>query len=217
MTGQRWKRAEREIAAALGTRRLPNIGRGQPDCRAAGVAYQIKTTKALPAWLTAAMAQATRDAVPGELPAVVLNQVAQGRRAVRLVVLPLEAWCALIAGGGTAQNCTEYGPLAGAAMPRNVPENDPSRAPPATPAATMAMQHTRTPAGTMGAGHRGDPTKDPTTESRPPERPTSPRLIQNRNHNTPAAAPTPSGDQTGTEGGPRWRPNRTRPDTRPMA
>ena len=96
MSAGRWKRAEREIAAALGTRRLPNSGRGQPDCRAAGVAYQIKTRVTLPAWLSAAMDQATRDADPGELPVVVLNEVGPGRKARRLAVVDFADWCALI-------------------------------------------------------------------------------------------------------------------------
>ncbi|MDP9470319.1 MAG: hypothetical protein M3Q71_06570 [Chloroflexota bacterium] len=94
----RWKRAEREVAAALGGRRLPNSGTGQPDVRLPGFALQIKTRRELPAWLWAAVDQATRDADPGELPAVVLNQVSQGRRARRLVVLDFERFAALIAG-----------------------------------------------------------------------------------------------------------------------
>ncbi len=98
MNAQRWKRQEREIASALGTHRLPNIGIGQPDCRAGGVSYQIKTRVALPTWLTSAMAQATRDADPGELPVVILNEVTQGTKARRLAVLDFADWCALIAG-----------------------------------------------------------------------------------------------------------------------
>jgi len=53
---ERWKRQERQIAAALGTHRLPNVGRGQPDCRAGGIAYQVKTRATLPGWLWAALA-----------------------------------------------------------------------------------------------------------------------------------------------------------------
>ncbi|MDP9359624.1 MAG: hypothetical protein M3R02_30915, partial [Chloroflexota bacterium] len=93
---QRWKRAEREIAAALGGRRLPNSGTGQPDVRLPGFALQIKTRRELPAWLWAAVDQATRDAGPDERPAVVLNQVNQGRRARRLLVIDLEIFAALI-------------------------------------------------------------------------------------------------------------------------
>ncbi len=91
----RWKRQEREIAATLGTTRLPNIGAGQPDCRAGGIAYQIKTRRELPGWLTDAMAQAARDCQPGERPAVVLSEVRPGVKASRLVVVRLADWCAL--------------------------------------------------------------------------------------------------------------------------
>ncbi|MDP9358164.1 MAG: hypothetical protein M3R02_23345 [Chloroflexota bacterium] len=96
MSGQRWKRAEREIAAALGGRRLPNSGTGQPDVRLPGWALQIKTRTELPGWLWAAVDQATRDAGPGESPAVVLNEVRAGVKARRLVVLDFAAFAALI-------------------------------------------------------------------------------------------------------------------------
>ncbi len=89
MSGQRWKRAERDIAALLGGVRLPNIGRGQPDVRAPGLAGQVKTMKALPLWLVAAVDQSERDADAGELPIVVLNEVRQGVRARRLLVVDL--------------------------------------------------------------------------------------------------------------------------------
>lgn len=57
MNAQRWKRQEREVAAALGGDRLPNAGRGQPDVRAVlqngiPLAIQVKTRLELPAWLT---------------------------------------------------------------------------------------------------------------------------------------------------------------------
>ena len=74
MPDKAWKRHEREIAALLGGIRLPNSGRGQPDVLVGNLAFQVKTTKALPAWLTAAMEQATRDAAPGQLPAVILSE-----------------------------------------------------------------------------------------------------------------------------------------------
>ncbi len=95
---QRWKRAEREIAAALGGRRLPNTGASQCDVRAAGWAVQVKTRETLPGWLWAAVEQAARDAGPGESPAVVLNEVAQGRKARRLAVLDFAVFAALIGG-----------------------------------------------------------------------------------------------------------------------
>ncbi len=91
MTDQRWKRHEREIAALLGGVRLPNNGRGQPDVTASNLAVQVKTTKALPAWLIAAVDQVTRDVGAGQLPAVVLSEVRQGRKARRLVLFDLDA------------------------------------------------------------------------------------------------------------------------------
>ncbi len=97
MSATRWQRQERAIAAALGTRRLPNVGAGQPDCRCPGWAVQVKTRKELPGWLVAALDQAARDAGAGERPAVVLSAVSQGRKARRLVVLDFEDWRALVA------------------------------------------------------------------------------------------------------------------------
>ena len=96
MPDARWKKQERSVAALLGGVRLPNSGRGQPDVRCPdGLACQVKTTTALPRWLTAAVAQAERDAEPGKLPVVVLCAVSQGKRARRLLVVDLEtlvAW-----------------------------------------------------------------------------------------------------------------------------
>lgn len=98
MSAARWKRQEREIAAALGGARLPNAGVGQCDVRAGGWAVQVKTTKALPLWLTAAVDQAARDAGEDDVPAVVLSEVRQGVKARRLVVLDFGLFCRLIAG-----------------------------------------------------------------------------------------------------------------------
>ncbi len=91
MSAGRWKRHEREIATLLGGVRLPNNGRGQPDVIAGNLAVQVKTTKALLAWLTDAVDQATRDAGAGQLPAVVLSECRQGRKACRLVLFDLDA------------------------------------------------------------------------------------------------------------------------------
>lgn len=99
MSAARWKRQERETARALGTERLPNTGAGQPDCRADGFAYQVKTRKELPTWLHEAVEQAERDAGDGERPVVVLNEVRQGVKAFRLVVLPWDVWRALVGVG----------------------------------------------------------------------------------------------------------------------
>lgn len=96
MNAGRWKRQEREIAAALGGVRLPNSGRGQCDVRCPGYAVQVKTRKAFPAWLLAAVAQARNDADPGELPVVVLSEVRPGVKARRLVVIEFETWQAMM-------------------------------------------------------------------------------------------------------------------------
>ena len=94
MSAQRWKRQEREIAAALGVTRIPNNGAGQPDIRVYGWAVQVKTRKEIPAWLWAAVDQAQRDAEIGERAAVVLSEVTPGKRARRLVVLDFDTWAA---------------------------------------------------------------------------------------------------------------------------
>ncbi len=94
----RWKRQEREIAAALGGVRLLNNGRGQPDVRADRFAVQVKTCETLLAWLTDAVTQAGRDADIGEIPIVVLSEVSQGRKARRYVVLDFDRFAALIGG-----------------------------------------------------------------------------------------------------------------------
>ncbi len=96
MSAQHWKRQEREIAAALGARRIPNNGAGQPDIRAQGWAVQVKTRKEIPAWLWEAIDQAQQDAAIGERPAVVLSEVTPGKRARRLVVLDFDTWAATI-------------------------------------------------------------------------------------------------------------------------
>lgn len=89
MSSARWKRHEREIAAAMGGVRLPNSGRGQADVIAGNVAVQVKTRKALPSWLTAAADQARADAPSGMVPVVVLSEARQGRKARRFLMVEL--------------------------------------------------------------------------------------------------------------------------------
>ncbi len=100
---QRWKRQEREIAAALGGMRLPNSGAGQPDVRLPGYAVQVKTRESLSAWLTAAVDQAARDADAGEVPIVVLSEVSQGRKARRYALMAFGAWRAMTTGDRSPQ------------------------------------------------------------------------------------------------------------------
>ncbi len=102
MSTQRWKRAEREIATALGGQRLPNTGRGNPDVLTTDGRYavQVKTRETLPTWLTDAVEQAKRDA-GDRLPLVVLNEVTQGKKARRLIVLDFDVWAVLSHGART--------------------------------------------------------------------------------------------------------------------
>lgn len=109
MPDARWKRHERAVARALGTKRLPNSGAGQPDCRADGWAVQIKTRASVPAWLWAALDQATRDAEEGERPAVVLVEVSQGRKMRRLVLLDFEQFRAVVSGAEGDGSAAEVG------------------------------------------------------------------------------------------------------------
>lgn len=73
---------------------MPNNGAGQPDILTDDGRYavQVKTRESLPSWLTDAVDQAQRDASDGRLPLLVLNEVTQGRKARRLIVLDIETW-----------------------------------------------------------------------------------------------------------------------------
>lgn len=70
-----WKVAERRIAEAIGGRRVPVSGRGRgdvPDIHDAWLCPEVKSRKALPGWLTDALAQASAAASHHQLPVVVL-------------------------------------------------------------------------------------------------------------------------------------------------
>ncbi len=99
----RWKRAERQVAQALGGVRLPNSGRGQPDVVADQFAVQVKVRETLPLWLTEAVDQAERDAAADEVPVLVLSQVSQGRRARRYVVMTFDVWRDMTSGDRSPQ------------------------------------------------------------------------------------------------------------------
>ncbi len=71
-SAQRWKRAERKIAALLGGAQIPNNGYGQPDVIAGHLAVQVKTRTALPAWFLDAVDQSIRDAGPDQWPVVIV-------------------------------------------------------------------------------------------------------------------------------------------------
>ena len=96
MSAGRRKRQQREIARALGTKRLPDDEDGQPDLRLAGWAVRVVTRATTPRWLWSQLDRAARDAEPGERLAVVLSDVVQGRKARRLVLLDFDEWRSLV-------------------------------------------------------------------------------------------------------------------------
>lgn len=96
MNGGRWLRHERQIARALGARRLPGAGQGQPDCRPRGWAVSILTRATAPGWLWDALDRAGRQRTGDERAAVVLTAVSQGVRARRLVIIDFAEFAALV-------------------------------------------------------------------------------------------------------------------------
>lgn len=96
MNGGRWLRHERMVARALGARRLPGAGHGQPDCRPPGWAVSVLTRATAPGWLWDALDRAGRQRAEGERAAVVLTAVSQGVRARRLVLLDFEEFAGLV-------------------------------------------------------------------------------------------------------------------------
>lgn len=89
-SAQRWKRAERNIAALLGGVRRPNTGYGQPDVLAGHLAVQVKTKAALPAWFNDAVDQSIREPGPNLQPVVIVNLVTLGRKARRFLIADLD-------------------------------------------------------------------------------------------------------------------------------
>ena len=92
MSGSRWKRQEREIAALVGSHRNPNTGEHRSDIDTPAFAYEVKTRLSLPGWLKAAVQQAVRAAQDGQTGVVVLSEVSQGRKAERYAVIRLVDW-----------------------------------------------------------------------------------------------------------------------------
>ena len=79
MPEARWKRHERQVAQALGGRRLPNTGRRGPDVVAGPWAVEVKLRRSLPQWLLLAIAQAEEGArATGRQPLVVLVEAPGG-------------------------------------------------------------------------------------------------------------------------------------------
>ena len=89
----RWKRQEERIAEALGTRRIPNAGLRTSDMEAAQFGIEVKTMKAIPLRLQAAVEQSVGACEKtGKVPVVVLNQPRAGKKPLRLVVMRFEDW-----------------------------------------------------------------------------------------------------------------------------
>ena len=93
MADRAWKCQERQVAAALGSRRNPNNGEHRTDIDAGPFAVEHKARKSLPAWLTGALRQA-RTGADGRTPIVVLTEVRQGVKARRYVLLDFADWVA---------------------------------------------------------------------------------------------------------------------------
>lgn len=89
----RWKRQEERIAEALGTSRIVSAGARRSDIEAGQFGIEVKTMKAIPIRLRAALDQSV-DACgkTGKVPVVVLNQPRAGKKALRLVVMRFEDW-----------------------------------------------------------------------------------------------------------------------------
>lgn len=89
-----WKAHERATAAMLGTKRNGNTGHNTSDCETELWAIECKSRQEVPLWLTAAMAQARRNAKPGQTPLVVLHKVGW-RHTEDMVIMSranFEAW-----------------------------------------------------------------------------------------------------------------------------
>lgn len=100
MNRGRWKRQEREVAELLGGKRNPCTGGWHQDVTTPLFAVEVKTRKSLPDWLTEAVEQAVRAADESQVPIVALNEVSQGRKARRYILLRLEDWVDLHGNGG---------------------------------------------------------------------------------------------------------------------
>ena len=89
----RWRRQEERIAEALGTQRIPSAGLRKSDMEAAQFGIEVKTMKAIPVRLRAALEQSVEACEKtGKVPVVVLNQPRAGKKPLRIVVMRFEDW-----------------------------------------------------------------------------------------------------------------------------
>lgn len=89
-----WKAAERQAARDIGGQRTGNLGRAAPDAASDWAVAEVKSRKALPAWLKSAVVQAEGAATmytTPRLPIVRLHEV-DGRYCDDLIVLRASAF-----------------------------------------------------------------------------------------------------------------------------
>ena len=90
---RRWKQQEQRIAQALGTSPIASDGARRSDMEAGQYGVEVKTMKAIPVRVRAAMEQSVEAcAKTGRVPVVVLNQPRAGKKPLRLVVMRFEDW-----------------------------------------------------------------------------------------------------------------------------
>ena len=97
-----WKACERRIAELLGGKRVPVTGRQRgdvPDIEHDALSIEVKSRKALPAWLLGALNQAQAASKNGKVPVVVLHQD-RAPYAESLIMLRLEDFAGYLKGGG---------------------------------------------------------------------------------------------------------------------
>jgi hypothetical protein len=89
-----WKRAEREIAARIGGRRVPITGRirgSAPDIEHEWLSVECKQRRRLPEWIRDAMSQAKASARGDQLPVAILHETGRPYSSA-FVVLELQAF-----------------------------------------------------------------------------------------------------------------------------
>lgn len=92
-----WQRAERHVAAALGTTRNGNTGHATADVSTDDWCIEVKSWRRLPAKVTAALQQAERAASGQQTPVAVLHEVG-ARHDGDLVVMRWKDFAALLVG-----------------------------------------------------------------------------------------------------------------------
>jgi len=90
---RRWKQQEQAIAAELGTAPIPSAGARRSDLEAGQYGVEVKTMKAIPVRVRAALEQSIDAAESvGKVPVVVLSQPRAGKKPLRIVVMRFDDW-----------------------------------------------------------------------------------------------------------------------------